>query len=50
MVKLFIGKMVKLFDLICFSAGCHKRAYCSKKCQKKDWKDTGLGQGHKVKR
>jgi hypothetical protein len=24
--------------------GCHKRAYCSKECQRKDWKG---GQGHK---
>jgi len=25
--------------------GCHKRAYCSKECQTKDWK--GTGQNHK---
>jgi len=26
---------------------CHKRAYCSKKCQAKDWSPNKKGQGHK---
>ena len=28
-------------------SGCHKRAYCSKKCQLADWSLTGIGQHHK---
>ena len=27
--------------------GCHKRAYCSIKCQLADWSWTGIGQHHK---
>jgi len=26
---------------------CHKRAYCSRKCQSKDWTPNKKGQGHK---
>jgi len=26
---------------------CHKRAYCSKKCQSEDWTPNKKGQGHK---
>jgi len=26
---------------------CHKRAYCSRKCQAKDWAPNKIGQGHK---
>ena len=28
---------------------CHRRAYCSKDCQRKDWSPSGDGQGHKVR-
>jgi len=28
-------------------AKCHKRAYCSRKCQSKDWTPNKKGQGHK---
>ena len=27
---------------------CHKRAYCSKDCQRYDWCPNADGQGHKV--
>lgn len=27
--------------------GCHRRAYCSKECQRADWLPFGKGQGHK---
>ena len=28
---------------------CHRRAYCSKDCQRKDWSPKADGQGHKVR-
>ena len=36
-----------LTDPLCCGQ-CHKRAYCTKECQKKNWKAGGSGQGHKT--
>lgn len=40
-LKKLEGAQVKL------CVGCHRRAYCSRDCQSKDWSSPGPGQGHK---